>query len=86
MTKEWVLRRAFSFGRAGYRREFRDQPTSPKLLLGIPRYLIREIVAQASRYGRAKLGQDADSTFTERWRFQYLVGRAVEGRSLHSAQ
>ncbi len=86
MKKEWLLQRAVPSGRADYRREFRDSPSSPVLLLGMPRYLIREILTQAIRFGDAKLRQDADTVFRERWRLHYLVGRAMEGRTIHSVK
>ncbi len=83
MKKDWILRRAIPSGQVSYRREFRDSPTSPALLLGVPRYMIREILAQAIRFGRAKLSEDASTIFRERWNLNYLIGRAVEGRALH---
>jgi len=83
MKQEWVLRRAVPSGRADYRREFRDSPSSLALLLGIPRYMIREILTQAIRLGHAKFSQNADTVFRERWRLHYLVGRAIEGQILH---
>jgi glycosyltransferase involved in cell wall biosynthesis len=82
MTKTWVLRRAVPLGRANYRREFRDSPMSPALLLGIPRYILREILTRAVRLGCAKFSKDADAVFLERWQLSYLVGRAIEGRIL----
>jgi glycosyltransferase involved in cell wall biosynthesis len=86
MTKDWVLRRALPSGRVSYMREFRDEPMSPALLLGMPRYMIREILAQAIRLGRAKLSQDEATAFKERWKLNYLMGRAVEGRAVHKAK
>lgn len=83
MKKEWVLRRAVPSGRANYRRELRDSPSSPTLLLGVPRYIVREILTQALRLARAKFSQDADMVFRERWRLHYLVGCAIEGRIVH---
>jgi glycosyltransferase involved in cell wall biosynthesis len=83
MNQEWVLRRAIPSGRADFRREFRDAPHSPAMLLGIPRYMIRDILTQASRFVRARLTKDADTVFTERWRLNYLIGRAMEGRVSH---
>lgn len=83
LNREWVLRRAFPLGRAEYRRELRDEPNSPTLLLGMPRYAIREVFSQAARFLNATLTQDADRAFGERWRLHYLVGRAIEGRALH---
>ncbi len=83
MKKEWVLRRAVPLGRAQYRWEYRElSQTPPVLLLGIPRYMIREILAQAIHVARAKLSQDEDTVFKKRWRLHYLVGRAIEGRIL----
>ena len=83
MKKEWVLRRAVPLGRAHSRWEYRElSQTPPVLLLGIPRYMIREILAQAIHVARAKLSQDEDTVFKKRWRLHYLVGRAIEGRIL----
>jgi L-malate glycosyltransferase len=86
MNKKWLLRRAAATGGADYRRELRDSPNSPKLLLGMPRYMIREILTQALRFCRTTLLQDAGMTFRERWRLHYLVGRAIEGRTLHKTR
>jgi L-malate glycosyltransferase len=85
MTREWVLRRAVPQGRADYRKDFRDCPDSPTLLLGTPRYMIREILTQMIRLGHARLSRhaDVDTIFAERWQFHYLIGRAIEGRILH---
>lgn len=83
MNKKWVLRRAFPAGGADYRRELRDDPNSPALLFGMPRYILREVLTQAFRLGSARLSQDSDAVFRERWRLHYLMGRAVEGRTLH---
>jgi L-malate glycosyltransferase len=86
MNKQWILRRAYPFGRASYVREFRESPTFPSLLLGMPRYMFREILTQAIRLGRARLNREADTVFRERWQLQYLVGRLVEGRSVHKKE
>ena len=83
MKRDWVLRRAIPSGRVSYWREFRDSPTSPALFMGMPRYIIREILAQVIRLGHAKLSQYAATVFKERWRLHYLIGRAVEGRAVH---
>jgi glycosyltransferase involved in cell wall biosynthesis len=83
MKKEWVLGRAIPAGRAEYQRELRDDQNSPTTLLGVPRYMLREILTQAIHFGRAKVSQDADAVFRERWRLHFLIGRAIEGRILH---
>jgi L-malate glycosyltransferase len=77
MNKKWMLRRATALGRSHYEWEHAEYaPSPPTLLLGVPRYMIREILNQAFRVARAKLSQDSDTVFKERWQFHYLVGRA----------
>jgi glycosyltransferase involved in cell wall biosynthesis len=83
MNKKWVLGRAFPSGRVSYWREFRESPTFPALLMGMPRYMLREILEQTIRLGHATLSQGSDAAFKERWQLQYLVGRLVEGRNVH---
>lgn len=84
MRKAWVLGRALPSGHVSYRREFKDSPTWPKLLLGMPRYMIREILEQGIRVGRARLTQDPATVFKERWRFRFLLGRAIEARDIYA--
>jgi L-malate glycosyltransferase len=83
MNRQWILRRAYPLGRASYVREFRESPTYPALLLGMPRYMFREILAQTIGWGRAMLRRESDAAFRERWQLQYLIGRLMEGRSVH---
>jgi L-malate glycosyltransferase len=81
MKKKWMLRRAIRYGSAYYQWEYKQYaPSQPVLLLGIPRYMIREALGQAFRVVRAKLTQDADTVFEERWQLYYLVGCALGGR------
>ena len=81
MKKKWMLRRARRYGSAQYQSECRQYSVSrPVLLLGIPRYMIREVLEQAIRVARVKLSQDGDTVFKERWHLSYLIGRAIGGR------
>jgi len=87
MKKEWMLRRALTYGCAHYQWEYKEYlPSRPVLLLGIPRYMIREILAQAIHVARAKLSQDAVTAFRERWQLYYLVGRAIGGRVVFNSK
>ena len=87
MQKKWMLRRAVQLGRAHYQWECKWYSQSqPALLLGAPRYVIREILKQGVHVARAKLTQDADSVFKEQWQLYYLVGRALGGRASHKMQ
>lgn len=86
MTEAWVLNRAIPFGRAQFRRESRESPTSRASWLGIPWLLLLQISAQNIRLGRARLSGDAKRTFQERWRFKYLMGRASQAREMYGSR
>jgi hypothetical protein len=85
MTRAWALRRAVPKGRADYRRQLKEDPNSPRPVcwLGVPRYMIREILTQATRWVGAMFTQSADASFREQWQLYFLVGHAIEGRVLH---
>ena len=89
MDQSWMLRRAKASGRAEYRREYMEceqhQRQAPALLFGMPRYIVREIMEQAVRVGVARVIRNSDKIFRERWQLNFLVGRALGGRDLHSA-
>jgi glycosyltransferase involved in cell wall biosynthesis len=87
MKKEWMLRRAIQLGRAHYQWEHTEYLLNrPVLLLGIPRYMLRGILAQAIRVARAKLSRNADTVFKERWQLYYLVGCAIGGRNVFNSK
>jgi len=90
MKKKWMLRRARALGHAMYRYEYVQydeyKRPQPVLLLGIPRYIIREVLEQALHLTKARFTQDSDAVFQKRWEFHYLVGRALGGRDLHTLQ
>ena len=88
MQKKWMLRRAVAHGRAMYPWEYNrgKLPTTPALFLGIPRYLVRQILVQAIQCVRARLSQDADIVFKERWHLYWWVGHALGGRGFHKTR
>ncbi len=81
MDRKWVLARAIPYGRGQMRLQMEDLPDSLPFVAGIPRYLIREILTQAARVGRARLRGDAKTVFRERWELNFLVGCALESRA-----
>jgi L-malate glycosyltransferase len=85
MTRAWALGRAVPKGRADYRRQLTEDPNSPRPVcwLGVPRYMIREILTQAARWARATFTQNADASFRQHWQLYFLVGHAIEARILH---
>lgn len=83
MTRKWILRRAFRFGRGFYRLEMKDTIGSPTRVLGIPRYFFREIIEQMRRSAGARLKRDSAAAFQESWELYVLLGRAYEARLLY---
>ncbi len=83
MNRAWILRRAIRLGRGDYRIEVPYWRVKPRLWLGIPRYLIRQIVTQVLRVANARLRGDAAELFQEIWKFNYLRGQAIEARILY---
>lgn len=90
IDKSWMLRRARAAGRADYRWEYLQydeylKPV-PALLLGMPRFVVREIIEQALRASVVSVSRNSDRAFKEHWRLHYLVGRAMGGRLLYKLQ
>jgi len=83
MNLAWILRRAIRLGRGDYRIKVPYRRVKPKLWLGIPRYLIREIVTQVLRVAYARLRGDATKLFQERWKLNYVRGQVIEARILY---
>jgi hypothetical protein len=54
-----------------------------KKWLGVPRYLIREVVKKGFDFGHAKLRGNSAELFEKRWVFNYLLGQALEARLIH---
>jgi L-malate glycosyltransferase len=83
MNRSWILGRALKFGRGQYRIWIQYEDAGLKSYLGIPRHLIKDIVKQGLDVGRAKLSGDTAKLFQERWKFNYLLGQAIEARLIH---
>jgi glycosyltransferase involved in cell wall biosynthesis len=90
MNRRYMLLRARAHGRAMYRLEYFQYKQylepPPALLLGMPRYMVREILEQSFRFAKAKLVSDSDSAFREAWKLRYLVGRAMGGRGVYHTE
>ena len=84
MNRGWILRRAVKFGRGQYRLWIRYQHVNCKSYLGVPRQLLKEMVQQGLNVGHSKLRGDAEKLFHQRWRFNYLLGQAIEARLIQS--
>ena len=80
LNREWILRRATRFGRGRYRLTIQYENVNRKKYLGVPRYLIRELMKKSLDVGRAKLHGDPAILFEKRWILNYLLGQAIEAR------
>ena len=82
LTKSWVMQRAVRFGRGQYRLCFAEEAKTRKLLLGMPRYLFREIYNEGLLFAKAWLSRRHEDLFRSRWRLNFLRGKAIEARIL----
>jgi L-malate glycosyltransferase len=83
LQRDWLLGRAFRYGRGHYRQNIKDAFKSPRLVFGVPRFILREVVTQALRVARARTGKDESKLFSERWNLNVLAGQVYEARSIH---
>ena len=78
MTREWILGRAFRFGRGVYRiRRTEGQADFPSWF-GVPRYLFRELLKQAALLSKGLLTFRAETVFRARWELSVLRGQITE--------
>ncbi len=77
MQEAWVMERATRFGR-GRQRISPD----PKLWMGIPRRLFRDIPKAGLRMLLARILLQREALFRARWYFNYFRGHAIEARIL----
>jgi glycosyltransferase involved in cell wall biosynthesis len=83
MEKDWILSRAFRYGRGQYRQEMKDALRDVKHVFGVPRFFFREILTQGLRVARTRLGNDEHKLFLDRWELNFLIGKAYEARAIH---
>jgi L-malate glycosyltransferase len=77
LQEDWVLQRAIRWGRGRYR-----MARNPRLWLGVPRHLFRDMPKEAARMAAASLSRKRDAFFRARWRFNILLGMAIEARNM----
>jgi L-malate glycosyltransferase len=87
MTRSWIFSKALKFGRGQYRIVFCHEDVNRKKYLGIPGYLIREVMATSLKVGCTKLlgkllGGEA-KLFERRWRLHYFLGQVIEAHLIH---
>jgi glycosyltransferase involved in cell wall biosynthesis len=77
LREDWVLERAVRWGRGRYRIS-----RNPNLLFGVPRHLFRDLPKEAALIAAAGICLRRDSLFRARWRFNILLGMAIEARRM----
>jgi len=82
LSKAWVGKRAIRFGRGQYRLLDLRETSSPRLLMGIPRRLFREIPKEGFRMAVAWISSQEETFIRRFWNFNFLLGKAIEARNL----
>jgi GT2 family glycosyltransferase len=80
MTKEWVLRRAFRFGREQRLQQIAVGGAGDTRLFGYPRWIVRQWAEQHLRLMWARFGGTEAERFRLRWHISLLRGALAEGR------
>lgn len=75
LSKAWIMGRAVRYGR-GWQR----MAPNRKLWMGVPRHLFRDVPKEALLMAGAALLFKPDAALRARWRFNYLLGWAIESR------
>lgn len=80
LKKAWIMQRAVRYGRGRYRLLYAAEDASRRLLMGAPRYLLREIYEEVLAMTRAWVSFQPDELLRSRWRLNYLRGKLTEAR------
>ena len=75
LDKAWIMQRAVRLGRGRHR----CWP-NPKLWMGLPRHLFRDIPKEGLSIAAAWVSFRQEALFRSRWRFNTLLGEAIEAR------
>lgn len=80
LEQQWVLERAYKFGRGQYLKERSSWPAGMPLLCGVPRWKWRKLLAQHGRRWLALLRGDQREQFKAQWEIRYLQGYMFQAR------
>ena len=78
VTQEWIIERAYRFGRYMFRHERPGLGSEAKLFRGAPRWKYRLLFAGVGRYLKAQLLGDRDGQFAAGWDISVLRGYLYE--------
>ena len=78
LTRDWIIGRAFRFGRDMFRQESERFGREVKLFRGAPRWKYRLLLSGAGRYLKARLAGNRDEQFEASWDISFLRGYLYE--------
>jgi glycosyltransferase involved in cell wall biosynthesis len=84
LNKQWMLRRAVRGGRGDYRLCLASEGP-PKLILGLPRWVIRASLWQMCLVVAAWARRDEQNYFVAHWHLNYHAGMLIESWRMRSA-
>ena len=82
LTEAWLRRRAERFGRRSCRLEYEELMRDNPRLFGVPRYLLRQILARSWHVLRERCKGDRTEMFAAQLELSLLIGKAREARRL----
>lgn len=80
LEPEWIVKRAYRFGRNMYRQGSKSFDPKIPLLLGIPRWMFSKLFIQYVLLARALIKADKESAFVAKWEIKYIHGYFSESR------
>ena len=84
MTPEWILQRAYRFGRGWYRHECTQFKADFPMIRGVPRWKYREWAEYALQLIAGRLVGDFDRTFKAKWNLSFMRGYFDEAARIGS--
>lgn len=81
--RNWVLGRAYRFGRGQYRIHESKKAPNPRRVFGVPGYLCTNIVILLGKLTINILRQNHDEAFRSRWHLNLALGQAHEARQVY---
>ena len=86
LEPEWIVNRAYRFGRNMYRQEYKDFDSKIPFLFGIPRWMFAKFLQQYKYYIVAFLQGNIKNKWVALWEIQFIKGYFYESRIFNKPQ
>ena len=80
MEADWIIARAFRFGRNMYRQESTSYGSNVAFFMGIPRWMFNKQLRQYLRLVISKFTRDKRESFSSKWEISFFKGYFTESR------